>query len=479
VADDTGDTPQYQEIPEAERVKAKKFFDRGNTVAATGNYEYAIEMYLSGLAVDPDAVEAHETLRTFSMKRMATGGKKMGMMDAFKLGRPSKDDKQNLLNQEKLLAYEPGNTDHMVGVLQNALRGGYFDTVLWIGPILQKANADSLKPDVKKFIVLRDAYKALKRWKLAADACQFACLLRPDDMDLQNEYRHIAAQQTITEGSYDQSGGFRKSQKDAEGQDLRGKIDSQVQTKDMMSSVIAAAKAEWKADPNEPGKINKYADALAKTEQPELENQAIELLQQAYERSKQYRFRLRVGQIRMSQMNRMERTLRANVNSHPNDPEALQSYKQFVQEKLQEELAEFQLALENYPTQANYRMEVASRLVQLRRFDEAIPVLQQLRNDPKYKHDAGGLLGRAFLESGYVDEAIDTLAATINDYPVKGDAKSTDMTYIYGRALEQKGEKLAAQKAYSMVAQANFSYKDVQARIKKLREDTKNLPPAT
>ncbi len=463
------ETPEYRDIPEADRKKAKAFFDRGDTVARTGNYDYAIEMYLSGLNIDPDAVDAHEILRGIALKRKATGGKATGMMDKMKLNRPSKDDKQNLLNQEKLLSMDPGNTDHMVGLMQNALRGGFFDTVLWVGPILQKANADSPKPDVKKFIILRDAYKALRKWKLAADACNYAVLLRPDDMDLMNELKNLGATDATEKGKYGGEGGYRASQKNAEEQDRRNAEDKDVRTEDQLSGLIRQARAEYEADPNEPAKLTKYADVLVKSALPENENKAIELLTAAFEKTKQFRFRMKVGEIRMGQMTRMERTLRANVNANPADADALQSYRQFAQEKVQEELKEWQLASENYPTQAVYKYEVSIRLVTLRRFDDAIPVLQQLRTDPKYRFDAGGLLGRAFLEAGYVDEAMDTLAATTNDYPAKGDTKHTDMMYLYGRALEQKGEKTAAVKAYSQVAQANFNYRDVQVRIKKLR----------
>ncbi len=472
------ETPEYRDIPQADREKAKKFFDRGNTVSATGNFEYAIEMYLSGLGIDPDAVDAHETLRGISLKRKANGGKAIGMMEKFKIGRPSKDDKQNLLNQEKLLAFDPGDTDHMVGVLQNALRGGFFDTVLWIGPILQKANADSGKPDIKKFIILRDSYKALRKWRLAADACNYAVLLRPDDMDLARELKDLGAVEATERGKYGGAEGYRGSQKDAAGQDKRNNEDKDVRTIDQLSSLIAHAEAEYKADPNEPGKIGKYVDLLAKSENPDYEHKAMDVLQGAFERTKQFRFKLRLDQIRMQQMNRMEKGLRAAANANPNDAEAKQAWAQFAQEKLQTELGIFQEASDNYPTGANYKYEVALRLLSLRRFDEAIPVLQQLRVDPKYKFDAGFRLGQSFLESGYVDEAVDTLAGVTNDYPGKGDSKHTDMLYVYGRALEQKGEKQAALKAMSGVAQANFNYRDVQARIKKLKAELGPTPPA-
>jgi tetratricopeptide (TPR) repeat protein len=459
----------YTDIPEEDRKKAQVFFDRGTTVANTGNFDYAIEMYMSGLTIDPDSVDAHQNLWDIALKRKASGGKSAGFMESMKLKRPTKDDKQNMLNSEKLLAYDPSNTDAMVGVLQNALRGGFYDTVMWMGPILQKANADSPKPDVNKFIILRDAYKGLKQWKLATDACHYAAMLRPDDMDLQNELKNLGAMDTMAAGNYGTSKSFRDSVKDAEGQTKRMIEDKDIRTLDQLSVLIADAEQDWKSDPDDPGKIMKFVDILVKTEQPDFENRAIDLLQGAYERTRQFRFRQNIGKIRMAQMNRMERSLRQAANANPNDADAKQAWSQFLQEKTNEELKEYELWADNYPTDSGFRYQVGIRLYQLQRFDEAIPILQQVRTDPKLRVDATIVLGRAFLDAGYADEAVDTLAAVINDYVNKGDRKSIDMTYWYGRALEQKNETPAAIKAYSQVTQWDFNYKDVQSRIKKLR----------
>jgi hypothetical protein len=74
-----------------------------------------------------------------------------------------------------------------------------------------------------------------------------------------------------------------------------------------------------------------------------------------------------------------------------------------------------------------------------------------------------------------VDEAVDTIKVIIDDYPTKGDERSREMTYWYARALEEKKELPTAMKAYSQVAQWDFNYRDVQARIKRLR----SAPSAT
>jgi thioredoxin-like negative regulator of GroEL len=469
--------PGQHEASELDQKKAKAFFDRGNTVAGTGNYEYAIEMYISGLAFDPDSTEAHQQLREISLKRKVNGGKALGFLEGMKLKRPSKDDKQNLLNNEKLLAYDPGNTDFMIGVLQNAVRGGFYNTSMWIGPILQKANADSPKPEVSKFIVLRDSYIALQQWKLATDACHYAAMLRPDDMDLQKSLRDLGAKDAETKGKYGVAKSFTESVKDRAKQEELMNKDKEVHSMDNMRILIDSAERELKADPNDPGKITKYAETLAKTEDPDMESRAMDVLQAAFDRSGQFRFRQKIGLIKIAQLSRMERSLRAAVNSNPSDTEARQTYAQFIQEQTLEELKEYQLASENYPTDTKLKFEVAVRLYKLRRYDEAIPYFQQLRQDPKFKTDAASALGKAFLEAGFVDEAVDTLASVLSEYPGKGDAKSIDMTYVYGRALEQKKEIQAALKAYSQVAQWSFTYKDVQQRIKKLKGDMNGPGP--
>ena len=154
----------YHDVPEEDRKKAQVFFERGNTVAGTGNFDYSIEMYLQGLKIDPENTTAHQTLREISLKRKASGGKDLGMFEKMKLRKSTKEDKDDLLNAEKLLGYDPGNTDNMVAMLKAAHNGGYWDTAMWVAAMLLKANDDlGEKADFNKYILLRDTYKSLKQ----------------------------------------------------------------------------------------------------------------------------------------------------------------------------------------------------------------------------------------------------------------------------------------------------------------------------
>jgi tetratricopeptide (TPR) repeat protein len=310
--------------------------------------------------------------------------------------------------------------------------------------------------------------------KRAVEAIEMASAMKPEDMDLSTERKNLAAKQTMYEGNYVAGGSFRDSVRDRAKQEELLRQDMDVRTVDMMQQVIQGAEREYNADPNEPGKLMKLVEALVKTEDSEHENRAIELLQQWYDRTKQFRFRLNIGKVRIGQMTRMLRSLKAEVQANPGDATAKETYEQFEKELWTEELNEFQLWAENYPTETGYRYQAATRMFKLHRYDEAIPLLQQVRMDPKYKFDAAIALGRSFYEAGFIEEAADTLHGVIEEYQIKGDSKSKEMNYWYARALEQKGDMQAALKAYSQTAQMDFNYRDVQVRIKKLRAAAKS-----
>jgi tetratricopeptide (TPR) repeat protein len=460
----------YQDIPESDRRKAQVFFDRGAAVAGTGQYEYAIEMYLQGLGIDPENIAAHQAMRDIALRRKASGGKDLGIFEKKKLqfSRP-RDDKQAMLTAEKLIAYEPGGTDSMLWMMESAHRAGYYDTVMWIGAILQQANSSLSKPDYGKYIKLRDIYKALGQWKEAVDACNLAARMRQDDMDLQRELKDLGAQLTMSAGKYASGGSFRDSIRDMDAQQKLLEQDKGVFTADSIQRAIHEAEEELKADPEEPGKLIKLVEALRRSEAPESENRAIELLEANYQRNAQFRWRKLAGEIKLGQLKRMDRSLRVQLRDNPTDEDLAKQVRQFQRDRAEEELKEYKLWAENYPTESEFKFEMAKRMFMLSKFDDAIPVFQDVRNDPKYRTDAQTLLARAFLGAGYVDESADTLRELINVYQLKGDARSIEMYYWYGRALEQQGDADGARKAYSQVAQWNFNYQDVQQRIKKIR----------
>ena len=84
--------------------KGKAFFDRAKTVAATGNYDYAIDMYIEGLNREPFNLDEHKALRDVGFRRKVSGGKAPGGLLKPKLPYKGKTAKESMLNAAWMLA---------------------------------------------------------------------------------------------------------------------------------------------------------------------------------------------------------------------------------------------------------------------------------------------------------------------------------------------------------------------------------------
>jgi type IV pilus assembly protein PilF len=91
-------------------------------------------------------------------------------------------------------------------------------------------------------------------------------------------------------------------------------------------------------------------------------------------------------------------------------------------------------------------------LIQEKRYDEAVSVLQPLANDILYQTpwDAWGNLGLAYLEKGKPDDAIAALRRSVAAEP-----KFCVGNYRLGLAYEKKGDLTAAREAFSRAVETN------------------------
>jgi tetratricopeptide (TPR) repeat protein len=459
----------YIVVSEEDRKKAKSFFDRAGPLVSAGQYEYAFTMFENGLKLDPEAVEAHQALREAALRRKAAGGKKISMFEAMKYSSKGKDDRISLINAEHLLAFDPGDTGHMLSVLESAYRAGCYDTVLWIGPILAKANNELAKPDYSKFEKLRDIYARLGRWSQAVEICTRMLQMRPDDMDLKNDLKNLSANEAMNKGKYDQS--FRASVRDMDKQQDLLQEERDVLGEDYTSKVAREAEADLRTNPDDPSKVTKYVEALKKVGTSASLEKAAEVLQGAHERTGAFRFRLQLIDLRLIDLRNRERELRAKAVGPGATPEGITEYKEFVQARADEELGLYEEVSQQYPTESKYKFEVAIRMVALHRYIDAIPLLQNAVNDPKLRTRATLELGKTFLVAEFPDEAADTLKGLSETYPTlqTGDETAKEIMYWLGRSLEAKNDKAEALKAYSMVVKWDFVYRDTQQRMKKLR----------
>jgi hypothetical protein len=119
---------------------AESFFARARAMAAEGHFEYAIDLYLDGLKLDPDNVAAHQELRDVGLRRKADGGADLTMLQKVKLRKPAADAVADLLKTEKLLAYDPANLDWLAAALGHAKRANLPATWKWLHAVYSAAS---------------------------------------------------------------------------------------------------------------------------------------------------------------------------------------------------------------------------------------------------------------------------------------------------------------------------------------------------
>ncbi len=141
--------------------KGKAFFDRAKTVAATGNYDFAIEMSIQGLNREPNNVEEHKALRDTGLRRKVTGGKPPGGLLGPKGPYKGKTPKEAMLNAEWILSKDVGSNPSMLTMFRNAVAGEWKETAIWIGGLLKDANRTTKSPKMEIFIEMTDTYEKM------------------------------------------------------------------------------------------------------------------------------------------------------------------------------------------------------------------------------------------------------------------------------------------------------------------------------
>ena len=470
--EETGKVNQQEHTPEdVEQTLAKAwvFFGRAQKAAETNNFDYAIEMYLEGLRCAPDAVQdGHVKLHESALLRERKGGKKPSMVERVKHLR-GKTPLEQMLNAEYLFARDPSHLPYAEAMLKAAVSGGYEKTAKWVADLVFQVNNAAKRPSAQTYILLKDSYSAISLFERAVAACRCAARLKPDDVALAGELKNLSAELTVARGHYDQEGDFRKSIKDREKQEKHLAQESLIKTDDYRLSAVEEARKEMEENPNLPTNLFNLAEALSDLENDEADNEAIELLENTYRTKSDFSYKRRAGRIRIKHLKRKISQAKTALETKPDDAEAKSLLSELSAELKRTELEHYDLCVENYPTDLQAKYEYGILLLENKRYDEAIPLLQEAKKDLRHKISAMDKIGLCFFKKGWFADAIDVFNQAIDLHKIKDDAIAKELRYYLARSYEKQGDAEKALELYRKIAQLDFAYKDVPKRVDKLR----------
>ena len=484
------DAPQHDDskTPTADPAKAASFFDRAHTVHETSNYEYAVTLWLQGLAQDPTSLTGLEGLAESAQALVATRGKFGPTKDQEKAARDAKAATGVSRLIHALLHWSTRPLDQSTGIkaLEAMAKIDGLDlaeSAYWLGErVLAAAERD---PKVKKDVLVRlkGLFQAVGAFDLAVRAGEAALRMDPHDRALDTEVRNLSAQATMTSGGYERSGadgGFRANIRDTETQRRLEEEDRLVKTDDVVERLIVNAKADYESRPDDPAAIRKYARALLERGDPADEKTAFNLLTQAFSATNEYAFRLAAGDIRMRQGRRKVAALKKAAEA--GDAEARAQHAKTARALLKLEAEEYADRAKNYPTDLIIKFELGKRLFELGRLEDSIEMFQAARREPKRRAECLSYLGQAFLDLGWETEAIDTLRDALAAHPNEQDEIGRGLRYALMSALEgqaRESRDLAAAEEAARIASGiaveQLGFRDIRQKRTMLQSLVKEL----
>ena len=457
--------------------KGKLFFDRAKTVAESGNYDYAIEMFIDGLKREPGEVAQHEALRKVALERKVKGGKPAGGLFGAKSPIKGKDLKDQMLNAAYFLAKDPGNITHMLAYMRAAHAGGYKAIVAWFGPTLKMANKQ--KPKKEIYLELSEMYRGLQDYHAAADCVMAAMEADPGDLDLQQRLKDVSAEAAMKKGGFDKAESFRESLSDSTRTKELMQEDAMSKSREFRAKDVEKSRLEYEAAPMDHRAITKYAAALRAMEEEPYEAEAMKMLQAAFEKTNTYQYRRSIDEIRMRQYRRQVLALKDQLKATPGDAALKEKLKDLIAEQLDFELAVYTDWVDHYPTDMVLMFDLGARQYLAKKYDAAITSFQQSQMNPSKRIDSLYFLGLSFEQQKMLPEAVETLKIATNEYEMSstGNEVAKKLWYALARVYEQTGLLAEAAEIYSKITRWDIAFKDARVRLADLRKRIQN-PPA-
>jgi hypothetical protein len=466
----TGNTPAAA-TPAAgapDPARAKVFFEHARVKQETGSFDYALNLWLNGLCLDPNNVSA---LQSYFECVRSSG-----------LSAPSKDlravvDKSTATHKamarimEWSFAQTSGEAATRAAVAMAEL--SMDDVSRWIAPrALAVVKQYEAKPRKDQFVRLMNVFIANEQYDYALNAGQGALDLDPGDIKLSNDLRDLAAMATMNKGGYEntgEAGGFRKNIRNADEQRRLEENAGLLKNENVLDRNVREAKAEYEARPTDKPSIKKYLATLTDRKTVEDIQTAIAVAEKAHVETQEYQFRdiagklrVRIGQARLKQ-------LKAAWDAAPNDPAAKTAFLKAEAAQLELEVTELTASVAAYPTDMARKHDLAQRLMLAGKFEEAIAQFQQSKSDGRYKASSLAGLARAFKNIGWMEEAIGTLREAVagNDDP--NSEAGLELRYELTACLLAHGQSARdlpaleeADKLASAIAVQNIMFKDIR-----------------
>jgi tetratricopeptide (TPR) repeat protein len=450
-----------------------KLVERAREAFKKKNYDYAVELFLEHLKVTPGDVEARKELRQVERERfkvnppgMLQRAKNASFVAAARsMPISKKDPEKSMISCEETLRADPTAVPILLKLGEAASYANLNDVA-----ILVFEDALALDPkNVEGLRLLGRVFRATGALPKALACFERLHKAAPQDQEAANMVRDIPAQ--MTSGNMSDKEGKVKGYQDLIDKDAAKKLEdlsARVRTPEQAKERIEAKFAEIQkaggtADNKTWRQLGEWA-VMAKDHE-----KAIEFFDKAIaEKADDYASIEGKGDVKIRRYEETIKKLENALKKSPDD-ETIKAKLQKVQKELTVfTIQEYTTRVDAHPTEYQLRLKLGKAMYDADQIDDAIKQLQQAKQASVCKGEAGYYLGQAFgMKKKIYALAVKELEAAREDMFEMDDLKKK-ITYLLGRLHEaaKKNDKALAE--FSSIAEVDYNFKDVTARMEKL-----------
>jgi tetratricopeptide (TPR) repeat protein len=461
---------------EARRIAVERF-DRANQVAASGNYDYAIQLLLTCCKLDPANYLFRQTLRRTQKAKYKNNlrGSRLASVTTVRLRAKLKNAKRTrdylkvLEYGELILSKNPWDVGAQMDMAEAADALGMLDhAVFFLDQARQKDPKDTtVNRALARLFEKRGNYShAIALWQLVRES-------DPKDQEAAHKAKDLAASETIARGGYKDPSGESQSLPTPPGSKSGAHARpgaAPAEPQDRVSREAAPILARLDTNPTDPHLYLQLAGVYSRGNQPDRARAVLEqglgptgndfrLVLELMERDLEtYRRNVAVAERKLTKAEKAE----ADGEEYHHPAEDYRRLRDRLRREIRaREIELYRLKADRFPQDLQYRLDLGVRLAEADQLDEAIVELQQARKDPRLLWKAALHLGLCFKRRNNWRLAQRNFEEALAQIPPGEEDGRKELLYQLALGSAEAGELQRAVDLGHDLANIDFGFRDI------------------
>jgi tetratricopeptide (TPR) repeat protein len=441
---------------EHRRISAERF-EHARRAVATGNHDYAVQLLLTCVKLDPANLIYRQELRKNQKARhknnlrggffaFLTTRKPKAKMKWAKRGR---DFLRVLEHGEQVLSRNPWDIGTQLDMAAAADAVGLLDIAIFI---LSQAR----EKDAKDATVNRALARLLEKRGNFTEAIKLWELVRqkvPSDAEAVHKAKDLAASETIQRGHYD-------SAVTEESPVMKMALEAQATAaSDRATREVDNLKARIDADPTQPGAYLQLATLHRRQGRTE---EALQVLHSGVgPTGKDFQLQVEIAEMELEPFRKNLALTDDQLKADSDDEDLRKVRVRLLKEINTREMELLRLKSDRQPGDLALHLDLGVRLLRAGKTEEAIGELQQVRKDPRLLGKAAMYLGFCFKGRNNWRLAERNFREALKTLPAGEDASRKEVMFQLATGTAESGDLAQAVEFGHELANQDYLYRDI------------------